>query len=323
MSTSIVHSSLKSLRNRERGQVSGVFGALIVILIAAALISPNFLSTYNLTIMSRELAFIGIVAVAQGLLLLLGDIDVSIGAIAGLCGVVCAKLLVGYDVDPMLAVLAGIAAGAVLGGLNGLIITTFDLNSLVVTIGTLSVFSGLNLFITRGQTITGLPEDLSFMGNGRLFGLPMPLYFMAAIFIVMLFVTAKTVYGRKLYAVGNSREAAKIVGINSQRVRITAYAIAGALAGIAGILMTFRMMSAQTQIGQSWLLPSIAAPVIGGIATTGGIGSIAGAMIGAAIMVVIGNIIVLGGVNAYLQQVVTGLIVVIAVAMDSATRRRG
>src|SRR5690606_33632742 len=128
-------------------------------------------------------------------------------------------------------------------------------------------------------------------------------------------LTTITVFGRKLYAVGNSKEAARIVGINEQRVRVTAYAIAGALAGLAGMLMCFRLFSAQASIGQSWLLPSIAAPVIGGIATTGGIGTIWGALIGAGIMVVIGNLIVLGGVNVYLQQVVTGLIVVVAVAL--------
>lgn len=323
MANSAVRVGIGSLKAVAGGQLLGLIVGLAVIVGAASLISPNFLTGYNLTIMSRELAFIGIVATAQGLLLLLGDIDVSIGAIAGLCGIVCSTLLVNYGFGPLSAIAVGLATGALAGAMNGLIITAFNLNSLVVTIGTLSVFSGLNLLITQGRTIVGLPPEVTVLGSGTILDLPIPLYFMIGVFLVILFLTTKTIYGRRLYAVGNSREAARIVGINAQRVRIIAYAVAGALAGLAGMLMCFRLMSAQTAIGQSWLLPSIAAPVIGGIATTGGIGTIWGALIGSAIMVVIGNIIVLGGVNVYMQQIVTGLIVVVAVAMDAVLRNFG
>lgn len=305
------------------GQIMGVFAALVLICVVAVFAAPHFLSGYNMTIIARDLAFIGIVAIAQGLLLLLGDIDVSIGAIAGLSGIICAKLLVDVQIDPTLAIAMGLVVGAIAGAVNGVIITTFNLNSLVVTIGMLSVYSGLSLWITKGRTIVGLPKDVAFLGGGAFLGIPVPLYLMIGVFLIILFVTAKTVYGRRLYAVGNSPEAAKIVGIHVQRVRIAAYAIAGALAGLAGMLLCFRLVSAQASMGQSWLLPSIAAPVIGGIATTGGIGTIWGALLGAAILAVIGNVIVLGGVNVYLQQIVTGLIVVVAVALDSITRKMG
>ncbi|WP_306154661.1 ABC transporter permease [Roseovarius sp. MMSF_3281] len=319
-------SALNAMKSRRpnfagAGQVFGVLGVLILICVVASFVAPQFMTSYNMTIISRELAFIGMVAIGQGILLLLGDIDVSIGAIAGLAGIVCTKLLVDVEVDPIFAITAGLIVGAMAGAVNGTIITFFNLNSLVVTIGMLSVYSGLNLWITKGRTIVGLSPEVTFLGGGSFFGLPLPMYFMLAAFVVILFVTTKTIYGRRLYAVGNSREAAKIVGINEKRVRITAYAIAGALAGLAGMLLCFRLVSAQASMGQSWLLPSIAAPVIGGIATTGGIGTIWGALIGAAIIAVIGNVIVLGGVNVYLQQVVTGLIVVVAVAFDAISRR--
>lgn len=320
MSASSVRTRFGALRGRAGSQMTGLLAALLVMVGVAALISSNFLTSYNMVIMSRELAFIGIVAIAQGLLLLLGDIDVSIGAIAGMSGIVCSKLMVEFHVDPTLAIMAGMAAGAAAGAINGIIITAFNLNSLVVTIGTLSVFSGVNLWLTQGRTIVGLPPQVTFLGTGTVFGVPVPVIIMLVAFLVILFVTTKTVFGRQIYAVGNSREAARIVGISEQKVRISVYAIAGTLAGIAGMLMCFRLLSAQASIGQSWLLPSIAAPVIGGIATTGGIGTIWGALIGSAIIVVIGNVIVLGGVNVYLQQIVTGLIVVFAVALDSLTR---
>jgi len=310
-------------RGLRLGKLTGVLGAFVIIFGASCFISENFLTSYNLAIMARDLAFIGIVAIAQGLLLLLGDIDISIGAIAGLCAVVCAKLLVDYHMNPVLAMGVGVAAGALLGCINGLLITGFNLNSLVLTIGTQTAFTGLNLLVTRGRTIVGLPENVTFLGAGSLVGVPIPVFFMIGVFIIALFVTTKTVFGRKLYAVGNSREAAKIVGIKENNVRITAYAIAGTFSGLAGILMAFRLISAQTAIGQTWVLPSIAAPVIGGIATTGGIGTISGALIGGAIMGVIGNIIVLGGVDVYWQQVFNGVIVVLAITIDSLTRRIG
>jgi ribose transport system permease protein len=320
MSVSSVGTRFGALKGKAGSQMTGLLAALLVMVGVAALISSNFLTSYNMVIMSRELAFIGIVAIAQGLLLLLGDIDVSIGAIAGMSGIVCSKLMVEYQVDPSLAIMAGMAAGAAAGAINGLIITAFNLNSLVVTIGTLSVFSGINLWLTQGRTIVGLPKEVTFLGTGTVYGVPVPVIIMLIAFLVILFVTTKTVFGRQIYAVGNSREAARIVGINEQKIRVAVYAIAGTLAGIAGMLMCFRLLSAQASIGQSWLLPSIAAPVIGGIATTGGIGTIWGALVGSAIIVVIGNVIVLGGVNVYLQQIVTGLIVVFAVALDSIMR---
>jgi ribose transport system permease protein len=318
---SALRMNFSAIRSRAGGQLTGLLVAFLVLIGVAAFISPQFLTAYNITIMSRELAFIGIVATAQGLLLLLGDIDVSIGAIAGLCGIICSELLVSYGVHPAAAVVVGLLVGAAAGATNGVVITAFNLNSLVVTIGSLSVFSGLNLWITKGRTIVGLPQSATFLGAGAFYGVPIPLFFMIGAFIIVWFLTTRTVYGRKLYAVGNSREAARIVGIRQERVRIIAYAIAGSLAGLAGILMCFRLLSAQAAIGQSWLLPSIAAPVIGGIATTGGIGTIWGALIGTAIIVVIGNMIVLGGVNVYLQQIVTGLIVVFAVVLDALSRR--
>jgi ribose transport system permease protein len=313
----------RSFNLQGNGQIVGVFVALVIICVVATFVAPQFLTSYNMTIISRDLAFIGIVAIAQGLLLLLGDIDVSIGAIAGLSGIVCTKLLVDAQLDPSIAIAAGLAVGAIAGAVNGTIITMFNLNSLVVTIGMLSVYSGVSLWITKGRTIVGISKEVAYLGSGKFMGIPVPVYIMVCAFAVILFVTTKTVYGRRLYAVGNSREAAKIIGIHEQRVRIAAYAIAGSLAGLAGMLLCFRLVSAQASMGQSWLLPSIAAPVIGGIATTGGIGTIWGALLGAAIIAVLGNVIVLGGVDVYLQQVVTGAIVVIAVALDAITRKMG
>jgi ribose transport system permease protein len=316
----IFNNLVGKVRSKNLGQLTGVLGALVLIFVVSCFISENFLTEYNLTIMARDLAFIGIVAIAQGFLLLLGDIDLSIGAVAGLCGVVTAKLLVDVNLNPILSMGLGLLVGCMLGWVNGFLTTFFKLNPLVLTIGSSTAFTGLNLAITRGRTITGLPEGITFLGAGSLLGIPVPIIFMFIIFGIALFLTTKTVFGRQLYAIGNNREAAKIVGIKENRVRIIAFMISGAFSGLAGILMSFRLISAQTSIGATWVMPSIAAAVIGGIATTGGIGNIAGALLGGAIMGVIGNIIVLGGVDAYWQQVFDGVIVVLAIIIDSLSR---
>lgn len=311
-----------SLVTQKGGQLTGVLLAFVFMFIVSSLISPYFLTRYNLTIMSRELAFVGIVAIAQGLLLLMGYIDISIGSIAGLSGVLTAKALSEYGLNPLVAVLIGLTAGALCGVVNGFLITTFNLNPLVLTIGTSTVFVGINLLITKGRTITGLPEITAFIGGGSVFGIiPIPDFFMIGVFLIALFLTTRTVFGRNVYAIGDSIEAAKLVGIKINKTIIITYAISSVFASLAGILMVFRLISAQTTVGQTWLLPSIAAPVIGGIATTGGVGSIGGALAGAAILVLIGNIVILGGVNVYWQQIINGAVIISAIVMDALIRK--
>lgn len=311
-------SAWKAWPGSQLGSLTLVLGVIIFV---SSLISPQFLTPYNITIVLRSLAFVGIVSLAQGLLLLVGDIDASIGAIAGLGAVISAFFMVKFGVDPHVSLLLGIVAGALLGAFNGLLITAFRLTALVLTIGMLTAYNGLNLAITEGRTITGFPSNVTVYGQGSLFGFPIPALFLLGVYALVWFITKTTVFGRNMYAIGNSIEAAKMVGIRTQRTRIITYALSGGLAGLAGILMSLRIASAQPSIGAIWLLPSIAGPVIGGIAITGGIGSVTGALIGGAIMGVIANIVVLGGVSLYWQQVINGGIVVMAIVFDSLSRR--
>jgi ribose transport system permease protein len=312
-----------------KSQIAGVTVVLIVIMIISSLISNKFLTLYNLQIMVRSLAFTCLVALGQGVLLLLGDIDLSVGAIAGLCGVICGQLAAVLHVNPYLAILLGLFAGVIFGSINGGLVTGFKLNPIVLTIGTQTAYRGLNLVITKGRTITGLGQikvygtnSMTVFGEGSLFGvIPWPTAIMIVVFIIIYFITRRTTFGRNVYAVGNSMETARMVGINTNRVRIISYGICGLLTGLAGILMSMRLASAQASIGEIWVLPSIAAPVIGGIATTGGIGSISGALVGGAIMGVVSNIIVLGNVNLYWQQVINGSIVVLAIIFDSFAQK--
>jgi ribose transport system permease protein len=312
---------LKVVDYFRRSQVAGVTAVLIAILIVSSFVSKKFLSPYNVQIMVRSLAFTGMVSLGQGLLLLLGDIDLSVGAIAGLCGVICGKFAVEMGMNPYLAIALALAFGLLFGSINGMMETSFKLNAIVLTIGMQTAYKGINQVITKGRTITGFPKNITVLGEGNVAGLPIPAIILLAVFLIIYFLTRRTTYGRNVYAVGNSIETARMVGIKTQRVRIISYAICGFLAGLAGILMSMRLASAQASIGEIWVLPSIAAPVIGGVATTGGIGSVTGALIGGAIMGVVANIIVLGNVNIYWQQVLNGMIVVAAIVFDSFAQK--
>jgi ribose transport system permease protein len=286
-------------------------------------VSPYFLTVFNLKAVVRTLAFISIVSIGQACLLILGELDLSVGAIAGLCGVVGGVLMVRMGVDPFLALFLCLVLGALLGMMNGLLVTMLRLHSLVVTIGTAGIFNGVILVVSRGAAITGIPRDVYFLGQGELFGLiPVPFVIMLIVLALFVFLTKFTVFGRYMYAVGNSIPAARILGIRVNRVRTITFMAAGTLSALAGVLMLARLGSAQPTIGATWVLNSIAAPVIGGVPTTGGLGSPAGALLGAAIIGVIENIIVLGGISPYWQTAVSGAIVVGAISLDSISRMR-
>ena len=301
--------------------LSGVISVLVVILVSASVSSENFLNSYNLVIIARTLAFIGLITIGQSMLMILGELDLSLGAIGGFCGVIGGILMVNMGVDPWVSFGICLAVGTLFGAINGLLVTMLRLPSLVLTIGMAGVYGGLNLVITKGVAITGIPADIGFMGSGTWLGLPVPFWVMLALLALACFITLKTPFGRYMYAVGSNLSAAQMLGIRTDRVRVGVFAFAGFLAALAGMLMVARLGSAQPSIGDSWVLGPIAAAVIGGVPTTGGIGTPLGAIFGAAIIGVINNIIVLLGVSPYWQAMVTGAIVVIAIALDSISRR--
>ncbi len=302
-------------------QLAGVFAALVVIFVISSFLSPYFLTPFNLLIIARALAFVGMVTIAQALLMIMGELDLSLGAIGGLCGVLGGILMVQLGLNPFLSFLVCLLFGMLFGLVNGLLVTTLSLNSLVVTIGMAGVYSGLNLVVTRGLAITGIPDSIGFLGKGVYLGVPMPFVVMMILLVVLAVMMRKTPVGRYIYAIGNSTSAAKMLGIPVNRIRMLAFTIAGFCASLAGMLMVARLGTAQPSIGEIWVMPSIAGAVIGGVATTGGVGSLTGAIIGAAIIGVIQNIIVIFGVSPYWQSVVSGAIVVLAISFDSISRR--
>lgn len=302
-------------------QMSGVAVALMGIFVISCFLSPYFLTSYNMLIVARTLAFVGLITIGQSLLMMLGELDISLGAIGGLCGVIGGKLMVDMGVDPFLSFFLCVMVGMLCGTINGLLVTLLDLHSLVLTIGMAGVYGGANLVLTKGLAITGIPEQIAFLGKGVYMGVPTPFIIMVFTLAIITFMTMRTPLGRYIYAIGNNTPAAKMLGIKVNRVRIICFAIGGTLASIAGMLMVARLGTAQPSIGETWVLTPIAAAVIGGVTTTGGVGNPLGAILGAAIIGLIENIIVLFGVSPYWQSVVNGAIVVFAISFDSISRR--
>ncbi|QOX62489.1 ABC transporter permease [Anoxybacterium hadale] len=309
-----VHSVVSTLK---KSTMTAIGAVLALMILMASVFSPYFLDIYNLQSLIRDLAFIGMIGIGQSLLLIIGELDLSVGKIASLCGILSGIMMMHWGWNPYLSLLAALFLGLVLGSLNGLIISKLRLNAMVATIGMAGVYGGVNLVLTKGKAITGIPSEIHIFGKGNLGPLPIPFIFTLIVLVLVLFFVKKTKTGRYIYAIGNNRDAARVLGIKVDRIRILIYSIVGMISALAGILYVARLGSAQSAIGENWPMNSIAASVIGGVALTGGIGNPAGALIGAAIISVIQNMIILFGVNVYWQSAVSGFVVVIAISFSS------
>jgi ribose transport system permease protein len=300
-----------------KSKIINIALVLVVLIVISAVVSPNFLTTYNLQSVIRDLAFLLIIAIGQSCLLLLGELDLSVGKIATLSGMLGGIMMLQLQFPPYLALFISLLFGILFGIINGLIITQLKLNAMIVTIATQGVYAGITLVISRGRAIVGIPASIHYLGRGAIAGIPIPFVIALVIMVLVLFLTQKTTFGRYMYAIGNNKEAAKILGINVSLIRTAVFAMMGGLSAIAGLLMITRLGNSQPSIGDIWVMNSIAASVIGGVALTGGIGNPFGAFLGACILAIIQNMIVLFNVNTYWQTAVSGFVVLIAISFDS------
>ncbi len=290
---------------------------LVVMIIITTIIAPSFTDPFNLQSLMRDISLIGLVAIGQCLLLLTGELDLSVGTMASLAGIFGGLLMTKAGFDPYLSFILGLLSGAVFGMINGLLVTKLRLNSMVTTIGMQGVYYGVSMVITKGKAITQIPDSIFFLGAGDILGIPVPFIItLIVVAIAVVFVT-KTKTGRYIYAIGNSRPAAYILGIKVDRIRVLTFAIMGFLSAFAGMLCLARLGSAQASIGTNWPMNSIAACVIGGVLLTGGVGNPVGSLIGVAIISVISNVIVMIGVDPYWQSAVSGIVVLVAIALPS------
>jgi len=293
---------------------------ILIFLLVMLFVTPRFLQPGNLINILLNISTVGILAMGQCLVIITKGIDLSVGANMGLVTLVVGTLLLN-GVPTWLSIAIGVATGLVCGGLNAVLISLLRLPPIIVTLGTLSLFSGLMYMVTNGQWIQNLPSSFLAIGNSKVLGIPGPVIVLVIVFIVLSVFMEQTVLGRYIYAVGNNPNAARLAGLSTNRTVIVPYVLMGLLAGIAGVLyLSYNGFSTPTT-GADLNLESIAAAVIGGTNVFGGRGTALGAVLGAVLLGVITEALVFFHLPAVWNDAVEGLIILIAVIADSGLRR--
>jgi len=302
--------------------------ALFILCLAISFFSDKFLTATNIWNVLRQISVNICISVGMTLVVLTSGIDLSVGSVLALCGAITAGLLkngieipssnlyIGFTVPG--AIIVGLVTGSLLGWLNGWAITRFKVPPFVATLAMLTVARGLTMLWTKGFPISNLGQRFVWLGTGWFLGIPLPVWISAMIVFVAVITTNKTKLGRYIYAIGGNESAATLSGINIKKIKIIVYSLAGMLAAVGGILVTSRLDAAQPNAGTGYELDSIAAVVIGGTSLSGGRGSVLGTVIGAVIIGVLNNGLVLLNVSPFWQQVVKGFVILIAVIIDKA-----
>ena len=292
--------------------------ALIILMAVITIINSNFLTANNLLNLLLQVTSNALIAFGMTFVILTGGIDLSVGSILALSSALTAGLL-GSGMPVTLAILISLILGCILGMMNGLLISYGKLAPFIVTLATMTIFRGATLVYTNGNPITkGLSDTFlfQFLGQGYIVGIPFPVIIMFIVFIVLYVLLHKTAFGKSVYAIGGNEKAAYISGVKLNKVKIIIYSISGIMASISGLIITSRLSSAQPTAGASYEMDAIAAVVLGGTSLSGGKGRILGTLIGALIIGVLNNGLYIIGVSAFWQQVVKGVVILIAVLID-------
>jgi len=289
-----------------------------------------FLSHENMLIVLRQISINGILAIGMTFVIITAGVDLSVGSVLALSGIISARfatnnsgLAIGDTAHAILLPLViALAIGTVCGLLNGTILARYRLQPFIVTMGMLSAARGLTLLTTDGNPVSQLNNDFRLLGNGYILGIPVPVIIFAMLFILAWIVLNKTLFGRYIYAVGGNQKSARTSGINVIKIKVLVYTLCGALAGIAGLILTARTGSAQTNAGEAYELDAIAAVVIGGTSMAGGVGTLIGTLFGILIIGVMNNGLDLLGVQSYYQQIIKGALIVVAVLLDPSRKQQ-
>ncbi|MGA2614787.1 MAG: ABC transporter permease [Spirochaetia bacterium] len=307
--------------------------ALLVIIVIFTILSNTFLTMQNILLMTRHVAINAFLAIGMTLVIVSGGIDLSVGSILGLCG-----MIVGYLIDAGLPIhlfgvvvyfhtwfimVIAIAAGALIGSANGLIITRLKVAPFIATLGMLYVARGIALLSNNGSTfpfLTGQPDlgntGFPFLGEGDILGVPVPIWLLLIVALIATFVTNRTPFGRHVYAVGGNERAARLSGVRVNAIRFYVYVISGALAALSGLIVTSQLVAAHPASGETYELNAIAAAVLGGTSLMGGRGTIGGTIIGSFVIGILADGLVMVGVSDFWQMVIKGVVIIVAVAID-------
>jgi len=300
----------------------GTLLGFILLFLIFTIIRPDvFPSGRNIRNVIEQVATLAIVASGVTVVMVTGDFDLSVGAIASLVGIVCAMLMEAGLNTPLSIALA-LVLGTFAGFINGVLVAYGGLSAFVSTLATMTAFGGISLLLSGGTTIFGLPENFRFLGQGSIGFIPFSVILMVVVLVVVYLMLEQTTYGRRLYAIGGNEEASFLSGINTKKVRLAAFCLSGFFASVGGVVLTSRLYSAHPQAGSPFMLNAAAAVFLGMTAFRDGEANIWGTLLGVFIMGVMGNGLNILGINTYVQSILTGVIIIMAVLLSSLAKKK-
>lgn len=304
--------SLKSISN------GATIGVLLILIIAVSLATPIFLTPNNIVNVLQQVTINAIVALGMTVVILTGGVDLSVGSVIGFSGATMATLMGNHGWGFIPTLLVGLAIGVVIGAFNGLCVAKFKMQPMIATLVTMQIGRGLTYLVCQGRTISGFTQTFKFVGTYKIGGfLPVQIILMVGLYVLMFYILKYRKVGRFIYSIGGNEEATRLSGVNVVKYKIIAYTIGGLMSAIAAFVLCGKLGSATANAGDKYEMDAIASSVVGGISLLGGFGSVWGTLMGAAIIGIIQNGMNLLSISTYLQQVVTGCVVFIAVFVDS------
>lgn len=314
-----VRSAAKRNRLLRILQGQGLLVVLAALVVFFAVKSPAFLEVGNFLAIGAVSGVLGVMAITQTFLIISGGIDISIGSAAAVSGVILGRAYEA-DVNIWAAVVIALLVGGAIGALNGLITVRLKINPLVTTLGTYSVFLGLSYVISNATTLVISDKAFSFLGSGKILGIPVPLIIFVVALLIGLLVERRTATGRAIFAIGGNLEAARLSGIRINLIRFLLYLLSGLSAGVAGIVLTAQLSTSSPNIGSAYLLSVVTAVILGGTSLQGGRGSLAGTLVAVVILGVLQNGFALLSVSSFAQTMVLGIFLIGAVLLDQTVR---
>jgi len=296
--------------------------AVALLCVALTMLSDVFLTANNILNVLRQTALLFLMASGLTLVILTAGLDLSIGANVALSGCLAASVIK-ITGSPLLGIATGVGCGFIIGLANGVLVTALRIPSFIATYGMMWVLTGITYYYMAGETIHGFPPGFRQLGSGHLFGIPVPVYFMVLFLMIGVLFAQRTTWGQQIYAIGANPIAARLSGVPVERRLVLVYAVSGAMAGLASLIILARINSAQGDIGEELTLPAIAAVLVGGTSLFGGSGTVAGTLIGALLLTLVLNGMNLLQINSSWQPLATGIIILLAVWIDIRTRRIG
>ena len=283
--------------------------------------TDNFFAVKNMINILRQVAVLGILTAGMTFVIISGGMDLSVGSQLGLTGVLCAMFITEFQINDFVSVVLAVLIATAFGVITGLLIVSLNVSAIVITLGMQTVIRGFAYIFSGGIPIYDIPEELVFIGQGYIGPIPVPVIIMLVLVLIMGFILHKTYFGRYVYAIGGNVEAARLAGVQVNKILVALYAVSGFLSGIAGIILMGRVSSGAPTSGQGTEMEVITAVIIGGVSINGGKGNMVGAFFGALIIGILSNGLTIMNVGQYYQDVITGLVLILAVAFDTLIGR--